>query len=107
MTEEAFRIGTIRDDTVLIEYAREHVVVFKAEGVTFDLQAGETVPGIADFVRNAKDFRLAWGKFQDDGDEVIYLYDGGSDNYGYAVNLDSPICSEWGVAPSKRSPDQQ
>ena len=31
--------------------------------------------------------------------EVIYLYDKADGNYGYAVNLQDPMCSEWGSAP--------
>ena len=43
-------------------------------------------------------FRLGWGRFPD-GAEVLYLYDRDDDNFGYAVNLTSPTCSEWGYAP--------
>jgi len=99
MMDERFFIGGVNDYTVLLDYGSEHIVVFKADGMTFDLQGGQTVPGIADFVKKAKDLRLGWGKFQDDGDEVIYLYDKGDGNFGYAVNLDDPHCSEWGYAP--------
>jgi hypothetical protein len=97
--EQRFFTGTVNDYTVLIEYGSEHVVIFKADGMTFDLQAGQTVPGIADFMKKAKDLRLGWGQFPDDGDEVIYLYDRGDSNFGYAVNMDDPQCSEWGYAP--------
>ena len=31
--------------------------------------------------------------------EVIYLYDRGDDNFGYAVNLQYEDFSEWGYAP--------
>lgn len=50
-------------------------------------------------MKKAKNLRLGWGQFQDDGDEVIYLYDKQDGNFGYAVNLDDPHCSEWGYAP--------
>jgi hypothetical protein len=33
------------------------------------------------------------------GDDVIYLYDKGDHNFGYAVNVQDPYCSEWGSAP--------
>jgi hypothetical protein len=97
--ELRFFTGTINDYTVLIDYRSDHIVVFKADGLTFDLEAGQTVPGIAEFMEKAKDLRLGWGQFPDDGDEVIYLYDKGDSNFGYAVNMDDPQCSEWGYAP--------
>jgi hypothetical protein len=62
------------------------------------LIADEQVKGIAAFVRQAKDLRLGWGQFPD-GNEVIYLYDKGDENFGYATNLQAPQCSEWGYAP--------
>ena len=43
-------------------------------------------------------FRLGWGRFPD-GAEVIYLYDTDDANFGNAVNLTAPTCSEWGYAP--------
>ncbi len=59
----------------------------------------EKVKGLNAFIKKAKAVRLGWGQFQDDGDEVIYLYDKADGNFGYAVNLDDPHCSEWGYAP--------
>ncbi len=53
--------------------------------------------GLNRFVRTAKDFRLGWVKLPDF--EVIYLYDKADGNFGYAVNLQDPLCSEWGYAP--------
>ncbi len=99
MKEEGFFVGSVKEYTLLLEYASEHIVVFKAEGYIFDLQTGQTVPGVAKFVKQAKDLRLGWGQFQDGGDEVLYLYDKQDGNFGYAVNLDDPHCSEWGNAP--------
>ena len=43
-------------------------------------------------------FRLGWGRFPD-GAEVLYLYDADDGGFGYALNLASPACSEWGYAP--------
>ena len=43
-------------------------------------------------------FRLGWGRFPD-GAEVLYLYDADDGGFGYAVNLTTPDCSEWGYAP--------
>lgn len=99
MSEEDFFVGGVKDYTLLLEYASEHIVVFKTDGYIFDLQTGQTVPGIAAFVKKAKQLRLGWGQFPDGGDEVLYLYDKGDGNFGYAVNLDDPGCSEWGYAP--------
>ncbi len=98
MMEQGIFTSTVNGYTVLIEYASEHIVVFKSDGMTFDLRTGQTVPEIAEFVTKAKDVRLGWGEFPD-GDEVIYLYDKADNNFGYAVNLDAPQCSEWGYAP--------
>ena len=60
--------------------------------------ATEKPKGLAEFLGKAKDLRLGWAELEG-GDEVIYLYDKGDGNFGYAVNLDSPQCSEWGYAP--------
>ena len=60
--------------------------------------ACRTVPGLGSFVMQAKELTLGWGQFPD-GMEVIYLYDRGDDNFGYAVNLQDERCSEWGYAP--------
>ena len=57
-----------------------------------------TVEGLGAFVERAKDLRTGWGQFPD-GMEVIYLYDRGDDNFGYAVNLAREDFSEWGYAP--------
>jgi len=97
--DERLHVGTVNGYTVLIEYASEHIVVLEADGVTFALQTGQTVPGIANFLKKAKNLRLGWGQFPNDGDEVLYLYDKGDGNFGYAVNLDDPGCSEWDYAP--------
>ena len=43
-------------------------------------------------------FRLGWDRFLH-GADVIYLYDPDDGGFGYAVNLTSPACSEWGYAP--------
>lgn len=42
--------------------------------------------------------RVGWGTFPD-GNRVVYFYDPADDNFGYALNLDAPDCSEWGYAP--------
>ena len=57
------------------------------------------------FVGQARDLRLGWGRFEDDV-EVIYFYDRGDGNFGYALNLMIDGCSlmidgcsEWGYTP--------
>ena len=57
------------------------------------------VDGLSDFVANAKDLKLGWGKFPDGDLGVVYLYDKADDKFGYAFNLDDPEMSEWGYAP--------
>ncbi len=73
------------------------VAVLNDEGVV----TRRTVAGLGAFVANAKDLRTGWGQFPD-GMEVIYLYDRGDDNFGYAVNLQCAEFSEWGYAPFGR-----
>ncbi len=87
--------GYIKNYFVIVD-TNNTVVVFEDE---MQPRAREVVTGLNDFVRKAKDLRLGWGQFQNDGDEVIYLYDKQDGNFGYAVNLDDPHCSEWGYAP--------
>ena len=70
------------------------VTVLNDDGVV----TRQTVAGLGAFVAKAKDLRTGWGEFPD-GMEVIYLYDRGDDNFGYAVNLQSEDFSEWGYAP--------
>lgn len=43
------------------------------------------------------DFKVGWARLPDDSD-VIYLY-GGTDGFGYAINVACDWCSEWGYAP--------
>ena len=64
---------------------------------TGELLAKRTVPGLGAFYAKAKAFRLGWARLPDFN--VIYLYDKGDDNFGYAVNLEAPDCDEWGYAP--------
>ncbi len=93
MTSEGLRIisGHIRDYDVFI--ANDVVTVINEKVIV----TKQRVVGISRFVERAKDFRLGWAMLPDD--EVIYLYDKGEENYGYAVNLHYPSCSEWGCAP--------
>ena len=61
----------------------------------------QQVSGLGAFVAHARALRCGWGQFPD-GREVIYLYDRGDDNFGYAVNLAAPAYSEWDYAPIAR-----
>jgi hypothetical protein len=60
--------------------------------------ARSRVEGLGRFATAERDLTLGWGQFPD-GAEVIFLYDKGDDNFGYAVNLACDWCSEWGYAP--------
>lgn len=84
--------GYIRGYDVLM--ADDTVTVITAAGTVTQQRAA----GLGAFVAKAKALRLGWGRFPD-GMEVIYLYGRADDNFGYAVNLDAPQCSEWGYAP--------
>ena len=57
------------------------------------------VEGLHAFLMQARILRFGWGQFPNNGDEVIYLFDEADENFGYAVNLNDPQCSEWGYAP--------
>ncbi len=83
--------GHIRDYDVFI--ANDVVTVINEKVIV----TKQWVVGISRFAATAKDFRLGWAMLPDD--EVIYLYDKAEGNYGYAVNLHYPSCSEWGYAP--------
>lgn len=61
------------------------------------------IDGLGEFIEDAEALRLGWGEFPD-GMEVVYLYDKADRNYGYAVNLDSSMMSEWGYAPFEVEP---
>ncbi len=67
------------------------------EGVAVEREGLEVaqrrVDGLGRFVAAARDLKLGWGQFPD-GAEVIYLYDKGDENFGYAVNLANPWLSE-------------
>jgi hypothetical protein len=58
-------------------------ITVRREGEEVTLQQAE---GLVKFIRKAKDFKLGWGKFEDDL-EVIYLYDKADGNFGYGVDL--------------------
>ncbi len=86
-----FISGHIKDYDVII--AGDVVTILDARSVV----TKQKVHGLGAFIRKSKDFRLGWAMLPDD--EVIYLYDKADGNYGYAVNLHYPSCSEWGYAP--------
>ena len=43
-------------------------------------------------------FRLGWARMEDDA-ENLFFYDRDDDNFGFALNVSYPNCSEWGYAP--------
>jgi hypothetical protein len=61
--------------------------------------ARATVPAFGKYADQAKNLRCGWASLGDGDMEVIYLYDRGDENFGYAVNLNEPAFSEWGYAP--------
>jgi len=89
-TKPTFICGHIADYFVIV-YQCKAIGIYKGE----KLVAEEKPEGLERFIENAKDLRLGWAQLEG-GDEVIYLYDKQDNNFGYAVNLDSPQCSEWG-----------
>ena len=72
------------------------VTVIDDDGIVTKQQ----VDGLGTFVAQATDLRCGWGQFAD-GTEVIYLYDGGDDTYGYVLSLQDAWCSRWGWAPAR------
>ena len=77
--------------------AGDTVTVLDDEGIV----TRQTVDGLGAFIDHANALRTGWGQFPD-GMEVLYVYDKGDDNFGYAVNLQDEHGSEWGYAPFGR-----
>ncbi len=90
------RVGTINNYDVMLflEPDQDVVTVLVQNGWEITRQH---VRKLKSFVHRAKMLRFGWAKLPDD--EVIYIYDKADDNFGYAVNLCDPNCSEWGYAP--------
>jgi hypothetical protein len=91
---------------VMIDDYCVHVALVKNERDTavirvVDLDGGaelvKTVDGLKSFMEKGKDIRIGWAKLPDF--EVIYVYDRGDDNFGYAFNITDETLSEWGFAP--------
>ena len=91
------RIATVNNYAVMliIEPNEDLATVYVQKGTTFITQ--QKITKLKSFLQKAKDLRFGWAKLPDD--EVIYLYDKADENFGYAVNLYDPHCSEWGYAP--------
>ena len=91
------RVGTISNyDVMLFVDPNEDLVtaLVQKEGQYITRQH---VRKLKSFVQRAKVLRIGWAELPDD--EVIYIYDKADENFGYAVNLHDPNCSEWGYAP--------
>jgi hypothetical protein len=83
-------IGGVQNYTVLMA---DDCIEVTGNGIT----RYEKVPGLGGFLSRAKDIRFGWGRLPDS--EVIYIYDKGDDNFGYALNITDGQLSEWGYAP--------
>lgn len=82
---------TIVGDTITVTY-RDGDTERAGEMVTT-----QRVTNLARFVARAGELRVALAQFPDF--EVVYLFDLVQDGYGYAVNIQVPLFSEWGTAP--------
>ncbi len=91
MYDFKFISGHVKDYDVVI--AGDVVTVIDAKRII----TKQKIEGLGSFITKTKDFKLGWAAFPDF--EVIYLYDKGDENFGYALNIDDPILSEWGYAP--------
>lgn len=75
----------ISSDTITVSCQGQHVTTQMVSN------HGTSIMELA----NRPGFRLGWGLFPDDA-EAIYCYDRDDGNFGYAINLSRPDCSEWG-----------
>lgn len=88
-------IGTVRNYRLYI--AGQEVEVWSDTELVTMQAVRLGIEHFKGFLANAKDLRIGWAEFPDF--EVIYLYDKGDDNFGYAINLSDITCSEWGYSP--------
>lgn len=85
----------------LTSQIHDYIVVITGDDVTV-LQEGEevateTVPRLNDFLRKREGLiSIGWGRTEDFN--IIFIYDQ-TDGFGYAVNIEEPMFSEWGYAP--------
>ena len=91
------RAGEVSDYVVVLFVERDADLVTVVVQKDGQYITSQKVVRLKSFLQQAKELRLGWGKLPDD--EVIYIYDKADDNFGYAVNLYDPNCSEWGYAP--------
>ena len=83
--------GHIHEYDVFIH--KDMVIVLGEEGFSVK----RNIKGMGNFITKAKDVRLGWAIFPDF--EVVYIYDKADHNFGYGLNLQDEMCSEWGSAP--------
>jgi hypothetical protein len=95
MTVDKRYIGSIRDYTLYIE--GQEVWVYEGDKMVTVQAVRLGIDHFKEFLAKAKDLKIGWAEFPDF--EVIYIYDKGDGNFGYAINLDDITCSEWGYAP--------
>jgi hypothetical protein len=88
-------IGSVRSYKLSI--VGQEVEVYKGDALVTVQAVRLGIDHFKEFLVKAKDIRMGWAEFPDF--EVIYIYDKGDSNFGYALNLSDITCSEWGYAP--------
>lgn len=88
-------IGSVRDYKLYIE--GQEVWVYRGDKMVTVQAVRLGIDRFEEFLVKAKALCIGWAEFPDF--EVIYIYDKGDSNFGYAINLSDITCSEWGYAP--------
>lgn len=88
-------IGIINGYTVWVE--GEEIAVYKENNEVTRQEARLGIGRFLKFIDQAQNLQIGYARLPDF--DVIYLYDANDDNFGYAVNLQAPDCSEWGYSP--------
>jgi len=95
------RIGLVAEiaDYAIVIIEDRVTVAYRDGNRAGELVTSQEVRHLARFVERSHALRVALVQFPDF--EVVYLFDLSRDGYGYAVNLQVPLCSEWGTAPDE------
>lgn len=80
----------------LVKNERDAAVI-RVVGLDGGAELVKTVDGLKSFMEKGKDIRIGWAATADF--EIIYVYDRGDNNFGYAFNITDETLSEWGYAP--------
>ena len=91
------RVGNVNDYSIMLFVEPDEDLVTVVVQKDGEYITNQKVPKLKSFLHDARNIRIGWAKLPDD--EVIYIYDKADENFGYAVNLNDPNCSEWGYAP--------